>query len=195
MIVTSRDLMLLVSILLIVLLSIASRSDAQEVKPPANDAKKREPIEVQIDDISRGQVQIIGKMGHPLGQFVSVRGTWEPPATSKPDSSPTFVVDQVNGRRLDAPVEFTVVEPVSESIKDAAFATRELGTLWELRAVESGGFEGFRDEVWQELGLPPSSHKPRGFITKLYYTKVKRILATGPRKSAVPRKNSIQLGK
>ena len=85
------------------------------------------------------RLQIIGKLGQPLGRLVTVRGRWTAPFPSSP-ASPVFMVNQVNGRLLAAPVEFVDVEPVWE--KDAELAKKTVGEEWELRGVETGGFVG-----------------------------------------------------
>lgn len=157
---TSRDSTRLAAVgLLVLLASILIAGD-----------QKREPRKVQYSDIPE-RVQIIGKLGQPLGQLVSVRGRWTA-FLAKP-SPPAFMVNQLNGRLLDPPAEFDDVEPAWE--KDAEFAERTVGEEWELRGVETGGFVGFSDQVWKEVGLPPSQHPPRGFLTRFCYLKAKRV--------------------
>ena len=127
---------------------------------------------VHYSDIPE-RVQIIGKLGQPLGQLVTVRGKWTWPFPSKPAELPVFMVNQVNARPLDPPAEFDDVQPVWG--KDAEFAKKTVGEEWELRGVETGGFVGFSDKVWEELGQPPMQRPPRGFLTRFCYVKAKRI--------------------
>ena len=87
------------------------------------------------------------------------------------------MVNQVNGRLLDPPAEFDDVEPVWG--KDAEFTKKTVGEEWELRGVETGGFVGFSDKVWEELGQPPMQRPPRGFLTRFCYVKAKRV--SGPK--------------
>jgi hypothetical protein len=72
--------------------------------------QKREPRTVHYSDIP-GRVQIIGKLGQPVGQPVTVRARWTAPRPSKP-ALPVFMVNQVNGRPLDPPAQFDDVEAV-----------------------------------------------------------------------------------
>jgi hypothetical protein len=150
-------------------LCIANISTGRDQKP--------EPRMVHHNDIPK-RVQIFGKLGQPLGQLVSVRGRWRAPFPSKPALPVLFMVNQVNGRLLDPPAEFDNVEPVWR--KDAEFAKKTIGEEWELRGVETGGFVGFSDKVWEEVGKQPSAHPPRGFLTRFCYVKAKRVSASKP---------------
>jgi hypothetical protein len=158
-------LLALASCLLVQLASISTGSD-----------QKPEPRMVHYNDIPE-RVQIIGKLGQPLGQLVTVRGRWTAPFPSKP-AAPVFMVNQVNGRPLDPPAEFDDVEPVWG--KDAEFTKKTVGEEWELRGVETGGFVGFSDKVWEELGQPPMQRPPRGFLTRFCYVKAKRVSGSKP---------------
>lgn len=158
------------SVTLCLLVQLASIATASDQKP--------EPRMVHYADIPE-QVQIIGKLGQPLGQLVTVRGKWTTPFPSKP-ALPVFVVDQVNGRLLDAPAEFDEVEPV---VGDGGeVGRRVVGEQWELRGVETGGFVGFSDKVWNELGEPPMQKPPRGFLTRFCYVKAQRASSPGQKK-------------
>jgi hypothetical protein len=122
------------------------------------------------------RVQIIGKLGHPLGELVTVRGKWMT-FNAKP-APPVFVVDQVNGKRIDPPGRFEKVQPVSGGLDDLVHAN---GEEWELRGVETGGFVGFGKNVYDELGEPTMQRLPSGFLTQLYYVRAKRLITgNGP---------------
>jgi hypothetical protein len=152
-----------------VLVQLASISNASD--------QKREPGMVHYSDIP-GRVQIIGKLGQPLGQLVTVRGRWTAPFPSKPGLRVVLMVNQVNSRPLDPPAEFDDVEPVRG--KGGEITKRAVGEEWELRGVETGGFVGFSDKVWEELGQPPASRPPRGFLTRFCYVKAKRVSGSKP---------------
>jgi hypothetical protein len=83
------------------------------------------------------------------------------------------MVDQVNGHPLDAPAEFADVEPVWG--KGGEVMKRAVGEEWDLRGVETGGYVGFSDEVWAELGRPPMQRPPRGFLPRFCYVRTKRV--------------------
>jgi hypothetical protein len=50
--------------------------------------------------------------------------------------------------------------------------------------VETGGFVGFSDEVWEELGQPPIQRPPRGFLTRFCYVKAKHVSGSNRTDSA-----------
>lgn len=148
---------------------IASISIAADQKPKTRS--------VHYSDMP-GRVRIMGKLGRPLGQLVTVRGRWRAQDESKPGQPAVFVVEQVGGRLLDPPAEFTDVEVVWK--EDAAFEKKTVGEEWELRGVETGGFVGFGDEVWEEVGMQAMSHPPRGFLTRFCYVKARRVSGSKP---------------
>ena len=98
---------------------------------------------------------------------------------------PDFVINEVNGHRLDPPVRFSAdfhgLEPAGK--KDAGF-TMKVGEEWELRGVETGGFVGFSQEVWKEIreasGDQVVQMPPQGFLTRFCYVKAKRIPGSNP---------------
>ena len=141
---------------------------------PASTAghEKGEPQMVRCSDIPE-RVQIIGRLGQPLGQLVTIRGRWTAPYPSKPAQPVFFLVSQMSGRLLDPPTKFDDVEPVWR--KNAGFTKRAAGEEWELRGVETGGFVGFSDKVWEELGQPPTQRPPRGFLTRFCYVRAERV--------------------
>jgi hypothetical protein len=115
--------------------------------PPSTSIDHKPGLEtVAYSDIPE-RVQIIGKLKQPLGKLVTVHGRWTASFPSKP-ASPVFVVDSVNGNILDPQAEFDVVEPVLG--KGGEVTKKAIGEEWELRGVETGGFVGFNDKVWEE---------------------------------------------
>lgn len=164
---TSRNSMRLIAACLLVQLGSVSTVGDEKV----------EPKKVSYADIPE-RVQIVGKLGQPLGHIVTVRGKWTTPFPSKPGLLPVFVVTHVDGRLIDPSAEFDVVEAVLG--KEAAVVTRVAGEEWELRGVETGGFEGFSDQVWEELGQQVAARPPRGFLTRFCYVKAKPISASKP---------------
>jgi hypothetical protein len=141
--------------------------------PPPPGSQSR----VHYSDIPR-RVQIIGKLGQPLGQLVTVRGRWTAPYPAKPGLPVEFVVNHVNGGTLDPPAQFDRVEPVW--VKDEEVAKKTVGEEWELRGVETGGFVGFSDEVWEELGQQPMQRLGRGFLTRFCYLRATPVSSSKP---------------
>ena len=128
------------------------------------------------------QVQIIGKLGLPLGKLLTVGGMWTAPPPEKA-AWPIFVVNRVNGSPLGQPAEFDDVGPVDPTTgENVEFTKRIVGEEWELRGVETGGFVGFSEEVLAETG-PPEQPGPHGFLsfqTRFCYVEAKRLYGSGP---------------
>jgi hypothetical protein len=121
------------------------------------------------------RVRIIGKLGRPLGELVTVRGKWTAVEREKP-TLPIFIIYQLNGKPLNPPAEFEHIESVTNSDQGM---TRTAGEVWELHGAETGGFEGFSEDVWKEVpGYKVSAHTPGGFITRFYFARARRISGT-----------------
>jgi hypothetical protein len=116
------------------------------------------------------RVQIVGKLGRPLGELVKVRGRWKEGDKSKP-SGPVFVVEELDENVLTSPVEFSSdkVTPVLRRPNDP---TPVVGKVWEFRGVETGRLVGFSEEVWKEVGTRPA--QAYGFLTELCYISVRQ---------------------
>ena len=93
-----------------------SRKRAENFTRDASGAAPAGPIEVQppvqkvlASDIGT-RVQIIGRLGYPLGELVTIQGSWIRPRglPNQPpkDDTPYFSVTSVNGKRLETPVRF-----------------------------------------------------------------------------------------
>jgi hypothetical protein len=93
-----------------------SRKGTEHFPRDASGAAPAGPIEVHppvqkvlATDIGT-RVQIVGRLGYPLGELVTIRGTWIRPRglpnAPVKDDAPYFTVTSVNGRKLDAPVSF-----------------------------------------------------------------------------------------
>src|SRR5262245_17379325 len=60
---------------------------------------------ISIDDIPQW-VQIIGRLGKPLGEAVTVRGQWEQPPGRAKVNALRFIILSVNGIKPEKPVWF-----------------------------------------------------------------------------------------
>ncbi len=137
--------------------------------------KSADLMAVDCKDIPR-KVAITGKLGRPLGELVTIRGRWTAPTRSKP-GGPVFRVEEIDGKVLDAPVEFDRVSPILES---KGHPTPQVGDAWEVRGVETGGFVGYSQQVSDELRriyphLRPSSPLPSGFLTHFAFLKAQVV--------------------
>lgn len=138
----------------------------------------REVTTVSYKDIPQ-HVRIIGELG-PLGELVTIRGKW----TGK-FKQPTFVVTELNGKPLKPSVKFTVIESAVNSPTRIVPIEEE---EWEFRGVETGGFIGYSEQVYQEIAksdIPKriGSPRPSGFLTKFCYITATRI---SPEKALQP---------
>jgi hypothetical protein len=93
---TPTRLVLAVSALVLNLLivcvvpSLFSRGNARA-------AQARQPSRVRASDIG-SEIEILGKLGVPLGQVITVRGRWS--SGRFPDTRLSFIVASVNGTPL-----------------------------------------------------------------------------------------------
>lgn len=132
--------------------------------------QKSEVRMVKCSDIPEN-VQILGMLGHSLGEIVTVKGTWK--TFEEKPAPPCFVVESVNGSPIDPARNFEKIEPISGKAGDVD--KRNDGEKWELRGVETGGFSGFSDKVIKEIGQDGMDLPSRGFLTHFCYVKARRI--------------------
>jgi hypothetical protein len=122
-------------------------------------------LTVRAEEIGRS-VTVLGRLGPSLGSVVTITGVWrETIGRAKPGTSLWFCVDDVNGTRLDVPVEFRDldVEAVAQSGK---VVQPVKGERWSLRAYETWPAYGHPAEFLQELGHQPIS-PPKRSATRL----------------------------
>lgn len=123
---------------------------------------------VRVTEIG-GDVQLIGRLGEPLGTMLTVVGTWSFPDQSAgptKDYSLRFSISHVGGNRLPHPV----VVPVhsvhvterngTNAIPDARNHVTLDGQRWTLRAYETGRFTVVPDEYWKHTGYPAMVPEP-----------------------------------
>jgi hypothetical protein len=112
-----------------------------------NDPRAPAGTPLSVSDLNRN-VQLIGRLGHPLGELLTIRGVWftEPSL----NGGSWFCVFRVNETALETPVEFSgaslhdltgkvLFRQLSRLETTASPAT---GEVWELRGVEAGGYVG-----------------------------------------------------
>jgi hypothetical protein len=144
---------------------------------------------VRASEIGKG-VEIIGSLGFPLGEILTVQGQW-----SNRDASGRrltiketwlmFLVTSVNGKRLEKPVDFRgfLVSAIADGDMEDLRPTR--GDVWEMRGIEIGTYHGVPPEVIGELYPSPYEMKPAmlanfgfGLYTELRYFS-RRIIQRG----------------
>lgn len=139
-----------------------------------------EPVQqIQADDITSRRVQIIGRLGRPLGEMLTIRGRWKRPGPRVKDPAFHFVVTEVDGKNLATPVDFhdrgvyLPGEATPESLADK---------ICELRGYEGGSFWGDPGRFNRErAGLEGDGESPVAdpwgfqFVTELHVAFVKVI--------------------
>jgi hypothetical protein len=139
-----------------------SRKGAENFPRDASGAAPAGPIEVHppvqkvlASDIGT-RVQIIGCLGYPLGELVTIQGSWIRPRglPNQPvkDDSPYFSVTSVNGKRLETPVRFDFFAKAY----GAEEIPKQEGPVLEVRGCESGGFLGTPREVRDDASRRPN---------------------------------------
>jgi hypothetical protein len=128
-----------------------------------------EPVSpISLDELcARG---VAGRLGVPLGTFVTVSGVVIPNTSlAKASVSEPFIlrVERVAGRHLDPPVEY-----FSSSFPLSNEATAlKIGDRFECRGYETGGFNGWVDDP-QDQSAPRVAHSGYGFGVEFRFTKV-----------------------
>lgn len=120
---------------------------------PAVETQKRE---VHVKDIRDGNIVVVGLLGHPMYEMMTLRGVWrelpDPGETDLSDKSGMgLFVTHVNGRQLPAQVAFPTdfVDAVDRREQEVS---GRVGDAWELRGYESCAFLGRPEEYRKELG-------------------------------------------
>jgi hypothetical protein len=126
------------------------------------------------------RVQIIGRLGHPLGTFVTLRGTWRFPKEWAKDMAASFTVSSVDGKLLREPVEFVAPEffhPVMRHVQEIPEDVERGEEFWEVRGYETGEFLGTPEAVLRDVPkdrkgpirqeAPPHAF---GFYTRFLYS-------------------------
>lgn len=143
---------------------------------------KSPPVSVSVEDID-DKVQLIGRLGEPLGTITTVTGRWFSPSKVEPvkDDSLRFLVSHVNQKKLAKEIDFNIAV-MHLTTKDGQNAIpnhwKDQGSLhgqaWTLQVYETGSLcveqlKSWQD-CWKEQGIPP---KPlpywcRPFVSELH---------------------------
>lgn len=97
---------------------------------------------------------VIGKLGVPLGEIATIVGRWE----DVDKGHDRLVVSEVNGKRLEQPVEFIGDLPTYIGYNDEPKNPLAFERTYRLRVYESAGFWGM-DPKWfaeAQAGVPQS---------------------------------------
>lgn len=130
---------------------------------------KRQRTTINVADIG-DSVMLVGRLGKPLGQKLTIRGTWSLPKDVVNDFSPRFTVTSVDHQQLSNPVEFNLgqMRLLTPDHRDAIPARKHWDALdsveWQLIAYETGRIEITPDEYREKNPVFPNVGMP-------YYTK------------------------
>ncbi len=126
------------------------------------------------------RIEVIGRLGVPLGQFVNVRGTWVP-NVNKGGSDLNFQIEAVDGHKLEAPViltqaqmrdwdHFRGAKEYGDPYVPLVFAA---GETWDMRGFESAWTVGYPPGVSVKAGENADgddpNHKPYEIESRFGY--------------------------
>jgi hypothetical protein len=122
---------------------------------------------IAVEDIGN-KVQLIGRLGEPLGRMMTVKGTWtyptRPGAAMAKDDSMQFVVTHVNEKKLAKSVTLNISQIHAETRAGKSALPKESkaqealdGLTWTLRGFESGYFALVPEEFPAERGRGPAA--------------------------------------
>lgn len=129
--------------------------------PSTTTAESRKHMtDVSVEDIGT-KVRLVGRLGVPLGEMMTLTGIWAFPDDNVKDASIRFTVMDVNGKRLDNPVVFNVsqmgvLSKQGENVIPPRKEHRNLdGLTWTMRAYESGRVNQIPQQYFTEIGNGP----------------------------------------
>ncbi len=110
-----------------------------------------EPLHIRVSDIGK-TVTLIGQLGKPLGQKLTVRGRWSIPVSKEKgtvlkDNSPRFTVTEVDGVRFEGKVEFNIgqIRPATYRRKNPLPDFEDWASLdnqvWTMTVYETGSVQ------------------------------------------------------
>jgi hypothetical protein len=139
------------------------------------------------------RVLIIGRLGKPLAEMITIRGQWVEPdfrdrartqnerksdPSSPKDPLPRFRVFEVDGRKLEEPQTFpqSLFFPAHEGALAKLDPRRERGKgVWELRGAETGRYLGSPGVLAVDNAALVQEEFVYGFYTEFRYISFKRV--------------------
>jgi len=152
--------------------------------------------EVRVEDVQAGRVTIIGALGKPVGNAVTIRGVWVLPDAQQKDQSPLFQATHLEGHELSSPINLSgsQVAPmcqqgVSGIVDNVAWSWRatsngklapptfDVGEQWEFVGFET--VQSYSAPYsWIEGLQVPGHTPPPAFGAKFHYGRARRISIT-----------------
>ena len=147
-----------------------------------SDLSKRVPA----SEVGR-RIQIIGNLGKPLGNMMTIRGHWiDPEIRSEKGGDSVFVVTEIDGIKQNKPINihqyyFHYVGGII-AFELGPMEIDSVGT-WELRGYETGGYQSIPQLAFKEYAecgphrargaLPTGSPRDFGFYCEFVYAAAK----------------------
>lgn len=170
-------------------LIIGTNSRAKDPEQPVT--------QVHAADIPK-RAQIIGYLGHPLGEIIEIRGEWRTHFFKGSFDELRLHVTDVNGRELDQPIEFDGdIEKVDGAANRGPIPGRAAGDIWEMRGLEIGDTWRVPGQAYAEASGPEGEWQVPGmrpgnvFRTRFCYVSLKRISAAPDHARAKNRRRHV----
>jgi len=128
----------------------------------AEPIQKLRETTIDADELNT-KYQVRGPLGISLGEVLTVVG--ETVVSRTKDADPKFQVDEINGRSL--------VRPVTMRYRLLNGTHLKTGKKYQLRAYQSGGYEGIPAEAVDDSGAAQSP--PYRFIVRLIVIKQQNL--------------------
>jgi hypothetical protein len=142
-------------ILVLVTAAAGVVATGRSLEPPS-ERPKPAPLDVPIGELGR-KFRLVGKLGVPLGEMVTVQGVVIAGPDKGWDGGPNLRVQRINGRAIQRIVELPLRPFFGDFDEGPAEDTRlpepVCGRSYEFRAYETGGFVGTPFEAMDESGV------------------------------------------
>lgn len=130
------------------------------VAPSAAAKDEGGKMQISVEELGK-TADLIGRLGKPLGTWVTIKGKWALPDSREKPSGLKFTVTHVSGTKLGRPAEFDVslVEVVDRRGNDVTPKWEDRnnfdGQTWTLKGYETGEFHIRPPEYYREIGSDP----------------------------------------
>jgi hypothetical protein len=168
-----------------------------------DELKEKQIVTIRVQDIPE-KVQIIGRLGHPLEDLLTIQGKWL--VSNDKGESLHFLINHINGKELKEKVELNEmqIEAIFPNCKGRVPNRSESwdwkfdlsgkmsppkpldGEEWEMLGIESGFFDWYSAEAAKEIGLATFQSPPFrgcGVCTQFKYIAIRKLTSSSSLKS------------
>ena len=117
------------------------------------DKANKEAKPISFDELAT-TYRIIGRLGKPLGEFVTVRGMWEENKENVKFGSLTMRITHIDGRECDRNLVYHLRDVYSDTVKSVRPSHQD---RWEIRGYETIEFTGTPKGYFEESRTAPGS--------------------------------------